>query len=214
MFVIRLPNGNLRVPQTAVGNDGRIIGDAYVEIGPQDAEYPRLAEQAMTEDEAARRRAQWRDGDEALQREFQEFASRNSDYRWAEPGEDSDPVLRPARTTPDRADAGRGAARDAGLAAGTGRGTAAVPAARRYRIWWPSADGSPSPRSSARTSDSRNRRCPPGVRMLVMRPDAAQRVTVFGSTRKSAATSPGVSNRSLFPSKLVPSQLCPAGSRT
>jgi hypothetical protein len=39
-------------------------------------------------------------------------------------------------------------------------------------------------------------------------------VTVFGSTRKSAATSPGVSNRSLFPSKSVPSQLCPAGPPT
>ncbi|HYZ53043.1 MAG TPA: hypothetical protein VE733_05970 [Streptosporangiaceae bacterium] len=87
MFVIRLPNGNLRVPQTAVGNDGRVIGDAYVEIGPQDADYARLAEQALSEDEATRRRAQWRDGDEALQREFQEFASRNSDYRWAEPGD-------------------------------------------------------------------------------------------------------------------------------
>ncbi|MGD0934925.1 MAG: hypothetical protein ABR922_10185 [Streptosporangiaceae bacterium] len=52
------------VPQTAIGNDGRMIGDAYVEIGPQDAEYARLAAQAMTEDEAARRRAQWRDGDD------------------------------------------------------------------------------------------------------------------------------------------------------
>ena len=92
MFVIRLPNGNLRVPQTAVGNDGRVIGDAYVEIGPQDADYARLAGQALTEDEAARRRAQWRDGDEALQREFQEFASRNSDYRWAEPGEGASPA--------------------------------------------------------------------------------------------------------------------------
>ena len=46
----------------------------------------------MTEDEAARRRAQWRDGDEALQREFQEFARQNSDYRWAEPGDDADPA--------------------------------------------------------------------------------------------------------------------------
>ena len=79
MFVIRLPNGNLRVPQTAIGNDGRIIGDAYVEIGPQDVDYARLAGQAMTEDEAAMRRAQWRDGDEALEREFQEFARQNSD---------------------------------------------------------------------------------------------------------------------------------------
>ena len=43
MFVIRLPNGNLMVPQTATGNDGRILGDVYVEIGPQDADYARLA---------------------------------------------------------------------------------------------------------------------------------------------------------------------------
>ena len=43
MFVIRLPNGNLQVPQTAVHTgDGRIIGDVYVEIGPQDADYARL----------------------------------------------------------------------------------------------------------------------------------------------------------------------------
>ena len=34
MFVIRLPNGNLMVPQTATGNDGRVLGDVYVEIGP------------------------------------------------------------------------------------------------------------------------------------------------------------------------------------
>ena len=34
--------------------------------------------------------------------------------------------------------------------------------------------------SKLRTSDSRNRRCPPGVRMLRIRPAAAQRVTVFG----------------------------------
>lgn len=33
--------------------------------------------------------------------------------------------------------------------------------------------------------------------MLLMRPAAAQRVTVFGSTRKSVATSPGVSSLSL-----------------
>ena len=36
--------------------------------------------------------------------------------------------------------------------------------------------------------------------MLVIRPEAAQRVTVFGSTRNRAATSPGVSRRSLLPS--------------
>jgi hypothetical protein len=81
--------------------------------------------------------------------------------------------------------------------------------------WWPEPGGltvsgypaappaaCASPRSRARTSDSRNRRWPPGVRMLLMRPDAAHRVTVFGSTRKRAATSPGVRRRSLFPSTL------------
>ena len=43
--------------------------------------------------------------------------------------------------------------------------------------------------------------------MLLMRPDAAHRVTVFGSTRKSAATSPGVRSRSLLPSTFHPSYL-------
>ena len=74
---------------------------------------------------------------------------------------------------------------------------------------WLCDDGSLSPRSKARTSDSRNLRCPPGVRMLVMRPEAAHRVTVFGSTRNSAATSPGVSRRSLLPSTSVPSDCLP-----
>jgi hypothetical protein len=43
--------------------------------------------------------------------------------------------------------------------------------------------------------------------MLVIRPEAAQRVTVFGSTRNSAATSPGVSRRSLLPSTFSPLRL-------
>lgn len=43
--------------------------------------------------------------------------------------------------------------------------------------------------------------------MLLMRPEAAHRVTVFGSTRKRAATSPGVRSRSLFPSTLSPPDL-------
>ena len=92
MFVIRLANGNLRVPESAIGNEGRVIGNAYVEIGPQDADYERLAEQAVTEDEVARRRAQWRDGDEALQRQFAEFARQNSEYRWSDSETDSDPT--------------------------------------------------------------------------------------------------------------------------
>ena len=61
MFVIRLPNGNLQVPQTAIHTgDGRIIGDVYVEIGPQDPDYDRLAAQAITPDEAEQRKDQWR----------------------------------------------------------------------------------------------------------------------------------------------------------
>lgn len=84
MFVIRLPNGNLQVPQTAIRADGhsRLIGDAYVEIGPQDADYARLAEQAVTPDQMEERRAEWRAGDAALEREFLEFARLADDQYW------------------------------------------------------------------------------------------------------------------------------------
>jgi hypothetical protein len=89
MFVIRLPNGNLQVPQTAVHTgDGRLIGDVYVEIGPQDADYARLAVQALTPDEVEERKHQWRAGDAALRREFQEFARLVGDQFW--PGADID----------------------------------------------------------------------------------------------------------------------------
>jgi len=86
MFVIRLPNGNLRVPQTAIGNDGRVIGDAYVEIGPQDADYARLAAQALTPEEAEQRRVRWRQDDEALRQEFLEFAKMNGEPGWPDGG--------------------------------------------------------------------------------------------------------------------------------
>jgi hypothetical protein len=92
MFVIRLPNGNLQVPQTAIRQDGRVMGDVYIEIGPQDADYARLAEQALTPDEVEQRKLQWRAGDEALHREFQEFARLVGDQYWPgqELGSDSD----------------------------------------------------------------------------------------------------------------------------
>ena len=86
MFVIRLPNGNLQVPQLAIREDGRVIGDVYVEIGPQDADYDRLAEQALTPDEVEQRKLDWRAGDEALRREFQEFARLVGDQYW--PGQE------------------------------------------------------------------------------------------------------------------------------
>jgi hypothetical protein len=89
MFVIRLPNGNLQVPYTAIRNDGqaRVVADAYVEIGPQDSDYERLAKQAVTPDEAERRREQWRAGNTALEREFLEFARLAGEDYW--PGQES-----------------------------------------------------------------------------------------------------------------------------
>ncbi|HEY1628112.1 MAG TPA: hypothetical protein VGG16_30420 [Streptosporangiaceae bacterium] len=90
MFVIRLPNGNLKVPQTAIGNEGRVIGDAYVEIGPQDADYARLAPQALTPEEVEQRKNRWRQDDEALRQEFLEFARMNGESAWPQPdGEDA-----------------------------------------------------------------------------------------------------------------------------
>ena len=83
MFVIRLPNGNLKVPQSAIGHDGRVIGDVYVEIGPQDADYARLAAQALTPEEVEQRRNRWRQDDEALRREFLEYAERHGDAAWS-----------------------------------------------------------------------------------------------------------------------------------
>jgi hypothetical protein len=84
MFVIRLPNGNLRVPQTAIGHDGRILGDVYVEIGPQDADYSRLAEQALTPEEVQQRR-------DPLRQEFLEFARLNGESIWPDSADGEEP---------------------------------------------------------------------------------------------------------------------------
>jgi hypothetical protein len=77
MFVIRLASGNLLVPEHAVADGGRLLGDAYVEIGPDHADYARLAAQALTQDEDDARRQRWRDGDEALRREFLDYLARH-----------------------------------------------------------------------------------------------------------------------------------------
>ena len=79
MFVIRLTNGNLMVPESALAKRGQLMGDAYVEITPGDTEYARLAEQALTEQELEQQRRRWRDGDAALQREFAEFLASRGD---------------------------------------------------------------------------------------------------------------------------------------
>jgi hypothetical protein len=77
MFVIRLASGNLLVPEYAATDDDRILGDAYVEIGPDHADYARLAAEAITPDEDSTRRQRWRDGDEALRREFLDYLARH-----------------------------------------------------------------------------------------------------------------------------------------
>jgi hypothetical protein len=73
MFVIKLPNGNLMAPESAMDADGGVVGDAYVEVSPADPEYERLAQQAVSEQEVEDRKRRWRDGDEALRREFEMY---------------------------------------------------------------------------------------------------------------------------------------------
>jgi hypothetical protein len=85
MFVIRLANGNLLVPDSAISGDGRMLGDAYVEIGPGDAAYERLAAEALTQEEYEERRRKWREGDEQLRREFLDYLARHgADGGWQE----------------------------------------------------------------------------------------------------------------------------------
>jgi hypothetical protein len=76
MYVIRLPNGNLMVPESATIDGGQVMSEAYVEIGPDDADYERLAAQAMTQEELDERRSRWREGDESLRRQFLDFLAR------------------------------------------------------------------------------------------------------------------------------------------
>jgi hypothetical protein len=89
MYVIRLPNGNLLVPESAISGDGQLMSDAYVEIGPDDAEYARLAEQAITQEELAERRKQWQDGDEPLRRLFLDFLARGGGRNGSHDGEEA-----------------------------------------------------------------------------------------------------------------------------
>jgi hypothetical protein len=82
MYVIRLASGNLLVPEYAVGQGG-LIGDAYVEIGPEHADYARLAAQAVTEQDDLTRRERWQEGDESLRREFLDYLARHgADGGW------------------------------------------------------------------------------------------------------------------------------------
>ena len=87
MFVIRLPSGNLMVPEYALSDDGTVLGDAYVEIGPEHADYARLAADSITEAEYEARREHWRAGDEALRQEFLDYLGRHgADGGWHNTG--------------------------------------------------------------------------------------------------------------------------------
>src|SRR5258706_434218 len=66
MYVIRLPNGNLLVPESATAHGGQLVSDAYVEIGPADRDYERFAAGAMTQEEIDERASRWREGDARL----------------------------------------------------------------------------------------------------------------------------------------------------
>jgi hypothetical protein len=92
MYVIRLANGNLLVPDSAETEDGRVLGDAYVEIGPDDKDYLALAAEALTEDEVAERRRQWREGDEQLRREFLDYLARHGSAGGWEDGSPDSPA--------------------------------------------------------------------------------------------------------------------------
>jgi hypothetical protein len=89
MYVIRLPDGNLRVPVGVVGpgrerdttqrETGSVIGQGYVEIGPDDPDYERLLSQSITEEELADKRRRWRADDDALRQEFEEFKAEQAE---------------------------------------------------------------------------------------------------------------------------------------
>ena len=73
MYVIRLADGTLRVPQTLSSDDGRLIGNAYVELLPGDPDYDRWLSEALTEEEMAERRRRWLEENDELEREFLAF---------------------------------------------------------------------------------------------------------------------------------------------
>jgi hypothetical protein len=76
MYVIRLANGNLLVPESVASDSGSLLSDAYVEIGPGDVDYERLAADALTQEELDERRRRWQEGDESLRRQFLDFLAR------------------------------------------------------------------------------------------------------------------------------------------
>ena len=79
MYVIRLADGTLRVPQSLTSEDGRLIGNAYVELQPGDPDYEQWLPESLTEEEAELRRQRWEEENDDLEREFLAFKARQED---------------------------------------------------------------------------------------------------------------------------------------
>lgn len=73
MYAIRLADGTLRVPQSLTSDDGRLIGNAYVEVRPGDPDYDRWLPEAVTEEEMVERQRRWQEENDELEREFLAF---------------------------------------------------------------------------------------------------------------------------------------------
>ncbi|MEU6719495.1 hypothetical protein ACFOY2_27430 [Nonomuraea purpurea] len=73
MYVIRLADGTLRVPQSLTSEDGRLIGNAYVDVQPGEPGYDEYLPESLTEEEALLRRRRWEEENDDLEREFLAF---------------------------------------------------------------------------------------------------------------------------------------------
>ncbi|GAA3792416.1 hypothetical protein GCM10022226_09610 [Sphaerisporangium flaviroseum] len=73
MYVIRLEDGTLRIPHSLTSGDGRLIGNAYVELAPSDPDYERWLPESITEEQEAERRRRWQEENDDLEREFLAF---------------------------------------------------------------------------------------------------------------------------------------------
>jgi hypothetical protein len=79
MYVIRLADGTLRVPQSLTSADGRLIGNAYVEVRPGEPDYEQWLPESVTEEEAEVRRRRWEEENDDLEREFLAYKARQED---------------------------------------------------------------------------------------------------------------------------------------
>ncbi|MEV0162959.1 hypothetical protein ACGFJC_44045 [Nonomuraea fuscirosea] len=79
MYVIRLADGTLRVPQSLSSEDGRLIGNAYVDVQPGDPDYEQWLPESLTEEEAELRRRRWEEENDELEREFLAFKAQQED---------------------------------------------------------------------------------------------------------------------------------------